>query len=137
MAEVLAVLGAVAAGTQLAHYGHKGVVAASALSRYVRHHSEEIRAWVRDLGVAIELMEAIKRSMSSALPAVTALIVACHEDVTKLASVLRPCTPELLDSGKSSTYEIAFVLREGSRIEALLTSFWTSCSRLATARTIL
>jgi hypothetical protein len=137
MAEFLAILGAVAAGSQLAHYGHKSVAAASALCHHVRHHSGQIQAWVRDLGVTTQLVAAIERSDAGDLPALAVLIALCHEDASKLALMLSPFTSRLPQGRVSSTYEIKFVVREASRVEAHFASFWVSCSRLAAARTLL
>lgn len=136
MAEILTILGAIAAGTQLFHYGCKGLAVTSALSHHTRHRSDQIQVWVHDSSTATQLIDAVERVLPNNPPVISGLVESCRKDAQALELLLGRFAPDSVAT-RSKTSELAFVLRKGPVIRGHFSSFEASFTRLAHARVLL
>lgn len=131
MADPLTALGAIAAGAQIIHYGYKGLTATPALSHRIRHHSDQIQIWSRDLARATQLLDKVEQSLPVTSPIIREHFEACREHTTNLDTLLRPVT------ASSKTRKIDFVLRKTALVEAHFSSFRASIGMLFAVTSLL
>jgi hypothetical protein len=131
MAEVLAVLGSVAALTQLIHYGIVSVSTASALSNTIRHTADKIDTWMDQSLVMTNLIDEIEQSMLSHTPSTIRLLSQCRKDASRLGSLLSVCRRTKPLPKRSKTSETVFVIRKAEEVERIVLSYRNNFSILA------
>jgi hypothetical protein len=131
MAEVLVALGGVAAATQLIHYGHRFFIAASALSHEIRHSSEKIEDWARQLEVMVLFLDDVQQTVCDVSPGIVGLLKQCREDTVKLQTLLTPFCTTKSRSTPSKMTRRTFVFRKEVEIERLVASFRSAFNSIA------
>jgi hypothetical protein len=122
MAEVLAIVGGLAAGTQLMHYGYKLPTAASALSRHLRHPSETIETWVHESTAITSLLDRIQYDIGILDHSITWFLGQCRKNTRELEAMLQPFTSKTPSSKPSTRAQRTFIVIKRGEVERLLQS---------------
>jgi predicted nucleic acid-binding Zn-ribbon protein len=123
MAEVLAILGGVAAATQLFSYSLVVPSKTSALSHRIRHASDRINQWEQDSLDMAEILDNVHASVDGLDRVTERLMRNCRTELDQFREKLRPFRNQTQAPRPSRRQEIAFVLRKADEIERQLASF--------------
>lgn len=130
MAELLAVVSGVAAGTQLFHYGMRTFTTASALTRYRHHAPEIVRGWTDEISAMLHYIDTVRERGGAIDLNTTRLLELCRKDALALLAILQP----LRDGGRLSKHqrlrEIVLVLRKQGEVDALMRAFDQKYTRI-------
>jgi hypothetical protein len=131
MAELLAVLGGVAAFTQLLHYGCASIGTTSALSHKVRHAADKIDAWVNHSSIIIKLLDDVGKTALSHNPNAIRMLEQCRKDAASLQSLLHQHQSDSLSKRRSKVSESVFVVLREEQVEYIMASFRNNFTILA------
>jgi hypothetical protein len=123
MAELLIVVGGVAAGTQLFHYGMKTLTAAAALPRYNRHAPEIVKGWTEQVAAMLHCLDTMQQRIDNLDSTTIRLLDLCRKDAVALLAILLPSQSQLRLQKHGRLRELVFVLRKEREIEALIKTF--------------
>jgi hypothetical protein len=123
MAELLIVVGGVAAGTQLFHYGMKTLTATAALPRYSRHSPEIVKGWTEQVTAMLHCLDTMQQRIDNLDSTMICLLDLCRKDAVALLAILLPSQSQLRLQKHRRLRELVFVLRKEREIEALMKTF--------------
>jgi hypothetical protein len=123
MAEVLAVVGGAAAGSQLLHYGFQALKAASALPRYLRHSPEMVQAWIYQASAMLQYLDDIQHRRGTLNISTSRLLELCRKDAVALQTMLVPFQSAPQVRERSRLRELWFVLRKDHEVERIIGEF--------------
>jgi hypothetical protein len=130
MAEILAIVGGTAAGSQLLNYGVQSVKLASALPHYIRHSADMVQAWACEVSAMLHYLDHIEQRIGRLDTNTTRLLALCRRDAVALQSLLLPYEAASQIQKRLRLRELWFVLRKDHEIERAVTAFQRKYSLL-------
>jgi len=131
MAEVLAVVGGAAAGSQLLNYGFQALKATSALPRYIRHSPDMVQAWIDQASAMLQYLDDIQHRRGTLDISTSRLLELCRRDAITLQAMLVPFQNAPQVRERSRLRELWFVLRRDHQVERIIGEFIRKYSMMA------
>lgn len=123
MVEALAVIGGVAAVTQLINYGYSSKSTAFKLSSKIRHRSQTVEDWLTYSRTMTGLLDDIEEQALTCTPNVVQLLKQCRKDANRLCLLLQTFGMDLPLQKRSSLSDSMFVVLKGEKVERLISSY--------------